>query len=315
VKHLTHPEDFRGNGKRHPQPVINLPLLPVMITLCLAALPAMLQAETKRTGHRLVNTANRVTERQATPYRPKSPPPAVSGKSVIVLDPRNGDILHAREPDTRRPIASIQKLLTALVVLDKGSLHSRVKVSVSDTRVEPTKINIRANQNYRKSDLLAVLLVRSGNDVAHCLARTHSGSQENFARAMNAKAKSLGMKNSHFKNPHGLTRTGQYSTARDTAILAIAAYRHNTIRSMTSIRKLPFRFADGKQATFSNTNKVLHRYSYCNGLKTGYTRASGKCLASSAKKGNREVIVVILGSSSANIWDDSQKLLAWGLGS
>ncbi len=275
----------------------------------------MLQAETKRPGHHLVNTANRTAERNTSRYRPKTSPPAVSGKSIIVLDPGNGDILHAKDADTRRPIASIQKLLTALVVLDRGDLHSRVKIAASDTRVEPTKINIRTNQSYRKSDLLAVLLVRSGNDVAHCLARNHSGSQENFARAMNAKARSLGMKNSHFKNPHGLTRSGQYSTARDVAILAIAAYRHNTIRSMTSIRKLPFRFADGKHTTFSNTNKVLHRYSYCNGLKTGYTRASGKCLTSSAKKGSREVIVVILGSSSANIWDDSQKLLAWGLGS
>ena len=275
----------------------------------------MLQAETKRTGHRPGNTVTRVPERHATPYRPKSPPPTVSGKSVIVLDPRNADILHARDPDTRRPIASIQKLLTALVVLDRGSLHSKVKVAVSDTQVEPTKINIRTNQIYKKSDLLAVLLVRSGNDVAHCLARDHSGGQEAFARAMNAKARSLGMNHSHFRNPHGLTRSGQYSTARDVAILAIAAYRHNTIRSMTSIRKLPFRFADGKHTTFSNTNKVLHRYSYCNGLKTGYTRASGKCLASSAKKGSREVIVIILGSSSATIWDDSQRLLAWGLGS
>ena len=314
MKHLPYPENSRGDGKQCHRPAITLPLLHVII-ICSAVLPVMLQAETKRTGHRPGNTVTRVPERHATPYRPKSPPPTVSGKSVIVLDPRNGDILHARDPDTRRPIASIQKLLTALVVLDRGSLHSKVKVAVSDTQVEPTKINIRTNQIYKKSDLLAVLLVRSGNDVAHCLARDHSGGQEAFARAMNAKARSLGMNHSHFRNPHGLTRSGQYSTARDVAILAIAAYRHNTIRSMTSIRKLPFRFADGKRTTFSNTNKVLHRYSYCNGLKTGYTRASGKCLASSAKKGSREVIVVILGSSSATIWDDSQRLLAWGLGS
>ena len=132
---------------------------------------------------------------------------------------------------------------------------------------------------------------------------------------MNAKAKSLGMHHSNFKNPHGLTRSGQYSTARDIGILAIAAYRHNTIRSMTSIRKLPFRFADGKRTTFSNTNKVLHRSAYCNGLKTGYTRASGKCLVSSGTKGTREIIVVILGSTTSKIWTDSQKLLEWGLGS
>ena len=314
MKHLTNPEStLKKNICSNPASAIAL--FWTIITACLVAAPSLLCAETKRPGQQLVNTANRITQKTAPPYRPASPPPAVSGKSVIVLDPRNGDILYAKNPDTRRPIASIQKLLTALVALDQGALHSKVKVAVSDTRVEPTKINIRAGQIYKKSDLLAVLLVRSGNDVAHCLARNHSGSEGNFARAMNAKARSLGMKNSHFKNPHGLTRSGQYSTARDAAILAIAAYRHNTIRSMTSIRKLPFRFADGKQTTFTNTNKVLQRYPYCNGLKTGYTRASGKCLASSARKGNREVIVVILGSSSAKIWDDSQKLLEWGLGS
>ena len=314
MSNLTHPENTLKKYIRS-SPASAITLFWAIITACLIAIPGLLCAETKRPGQQLVNTANRITQKTAPPYRPASPPPAVSGKSVIVLDPRNGDILYAKNPDTRRPIASIQKLLTALVTLDQGDLHSKVRVAVSDTQVEPTKINIRAGQIYKKSDLLAVLLVRSGNDVAHCLARNHSGSEENFSRAMNAKARSLGMKNSHFKNPHGLTRSGQYSTARDAAILAIAAYRHNTIRSMTSIRKLPFRFADGKQTTFTNTNKVLHRAPYCNGLKTGYTRASGKCLASSARKGKREVIVVILGSSSAKIWDDSQKLLEWGLGS
>ena len=314
MKHLNYQENTLKKYIRS-SPASVITLFWTIITACLVAAPSLLCAETKRPGQQLVNTANRITQKPAPPYRPASPPPAVSGKSVIVLDPRNGDILYAKNPDTRRPIASIQKLLTALVALEQGNLHSKVRVAVSDTQVEPTKINIRAGQIYKKSDLLAVLLVRSGNDVAHCLARNHSGSEENFARAMNAKARSLGMKNSHFKNPHGLTRSGQYSTARDAAILAIAAYRHNTIRSMTSIRKLPFRFADGKQSTFTNTNKVLQRYPYCNGLKTGYTRASGKCLASSARKGTSEVIVVILGSSSAKIWDDSQKLLEWGLGS
>ncbi len=283
--------------------------------LCVATLLCPAQAEPKRQANRLISTIARLPERVTTPYRPRNPAPAVAGKSVIVLDPHNGDILYSKSPDAQRPVASIQKLLTALVVLDRGNLHARVKVAGSDTRVEPTKINIRANQIYKKSDLLAVLLVRSGNDVAHCLARDHSGSQEAFARAMNAKAKSLGMHHSHFKNPHGLTSSGQYSTARDIGILAIAAYRHNTIRSMTSIRKLPFRFADGKRTTFSNTNKVLHRSAYCNGLKTGYTRASGKCLVSSGKKGAREIIVVILGSTTSKIWTDSQKLLEWGLGS
>lgn len=247
-------------------------------------------------------------------FRPKGPVPTIVGKSAIVLDARSGRVLHTKSADTRRAVASTQKLLTALVVLDRGSIGDRVTVAKSDTWVEPSKIYLRAGQTYRKSDLLAALLVRSGNDVARCLARDHSGSQEAFAAAMNAKARRLGMRHSHFKNPHGLTVAGQYSTARDLGILGLAAYHNRTIRSFTKIKKLPFRFADGRRTTFSNTNKVLHRSPYCNGLKTGYTKASGRCLVSSGQNGNREVVVVVIGSTTSSIWNDSQKLLHWALG-
>ncbi len=260
-------------------------------------------------------SATRTAPARALPsFRPKAPAPTIVGKSAIVLDARSGRVLHSKAADTRRAVASTQKLLTALVVLDRGNINDRVTVAKSDTWVEPTKIYLRAGQSYRKADLVAALLVRSGNDIARCLARNHSGSQEAFATAMNAKARRLGMRHSHFKNPHGLTAAGQYSTARDLGILGLAAYHNRTIRSFTRIKKLPFRFADGRKTTFTNTNKVLHRSPYCNGLKTGYTKASGRCLISSGKNGSREVVVVVIGSTTSSIWNDSQKLLNWGLG-
>ena len=131
---------------------------------------------------------------------------------------------------------------------------------------------------------------------------------------MNARARRLGMLSSNFKNPHGLTSAGQYSTARDIGKLALATYRNRTIRSMVAIKKLPFRYSDGRTVTFTNTNKVLARSPYCNGMKTGYTRASGRCLVSSGKNGAREVIVVVLGSTTQSVWNDSQRLLHWALG-
>jgi len=246
--------------------------------------------------------------------RPKGPAPAVVGKSVLVLDARTGKVLHSKSADTRRAIASTQKLLTALVAIEAGGLDRRITVAKSDTWVEPSKLYLRAGDSYKKSDLVAALLVKSGNDVARCLARNHAGSESAFATAMNSKARRLGMLNSNFKNPHGLTSSGQYSTARDLGKLAMAAYRNRTIRSITAIKKLPFRFADGRTVTFTNTNKVLARSPYCNGMKTGYTRASGRCLVSSGKKGTREVIVIVLGSTSQSIWRDSHKLLDWALG-
>ena len=130
---------------------------------------------------------------------------------------------------------------------------------------------------------------------------------------MNQKARSLGMHSSNFLNPHGLTASGQYSTARDMSKLARVAYFHRTIRSITSLKKLPFRFANGKRKTFNNTNKLLSKSPYCNGLKTGY-KSKRKLPYKLWKNGPREVIVVVLGSNSSNIWKDSEKLMHWALG-
>ena len=232
----------------------------------------------------------------------------------MVIDAKTGYVFYSKSADQKRAVASTQKLMTALLSLEKGHMNEKVTVASTDTQVEPSKIYIQAGQSYRKSDLIAALLVRSGNDVARCLARHHSGSQNSFSFAMNQKARSLGMNNSNFKNPHGLTVSGQYSTARDMSKLARVAYFHRTIRSITSLKKLPFRFANGKRKTFNNTNKLLSRSPYCNGLKTGYTNASGNCLISSGKNAGKEVIVVVLGSNSSNIWKDSEKLMHWSLG-
>ena len=258
--------------------------------------------------------ANRSSSQAVGIYRPKTTPPKIYGKSAIVIDAKTGYVFYSKSADQKRAVASTQKLMTALLSLEKGHMNERVTVASTDTQVEPSKIYIQAGQSYRKSDLIAALLVRSGNDVARCLARHHSGSQNSFSFAMNQKARSLGMNNSNFKNPHGLTVSGQYSTARDMSKLARVAYFHRTIRSITSLKKLPFRFANGKRKTFNNTNKLLSRSPYCNGLKTGYTNASGNCLISSGKNASREVIVVVLGSNSSNIWKDSEKLMHWSLG-
>jgi D-alanyl-D-alanine carboxypeptidase (penicillin-binding protein 5/6) len=121
------------------------------------------------------------------------------------------------------------------------------------------------------------------------------------------------MRNSHFRNPHGLTEPGQYSTARDMAIAARAAYRSPLVRAYASTKSYTFRFNDGRTRYLENTNKVLKTLPYCNGLKTGTTNASGRCLVSSGSLGGRSVIVVVLKSNSPNIWTDSTKLLRWAL--
>jgi D-alanyl-D-alanine carboxypeptidase (penicillin-binding protein 5/6) len=155
--------------------------------------------------------------------------------------------------------------------------------------------------------------VKSPNDVARCLARDHAGSVEAFAGIMNQKAWQLGATHSRFVNPNGLPAPGQYSTARDLAIIARAAYKNPTIRSIVSLPQLVFRYANGRTRELENTNKVLKRLPYCNGMKTGYTEAAGHCLIASGARPGRDVIVVVLGDGKTGVWKDASALLSWAL--
>lgn len=259
-------------------------------------------------------SATPVSYQSASVTRPSRPAPQNSARAVIVIHANSGTVLHSKSANTPMPVASTQKLLMALILCEAGNMDKSVRVEKSDTWVEPAKMGLSAGQVYRKSDLLKAVLVRSSNDIAHCLGRDHSGSEAAFASLMTARARQLGMNNSRFQNASGLPASNQYSTAHDLAILASHAMRYSFIRDAVSTKSMTFRFSNGKTKRIENTNKVLLRWPYCTGMKTGYTHASGKCLVSSASHNGQNVIVVVLGSSSAKIWDQSQQLLSWGLG-
>jgi len=244
---------------------------------------------------------------------PRTPPPPIHGVSAIVIDADSGAVLYAKNADSIRPVASTQKILTALTVIDDGSIDRQVTVTTDDTRCEPTKLYIRPGETYSRRQLMQALMIKSGNDVARALARDVGGSQEGFAAMMNRKARSLGMRRSNFVNPNGLPAEGQYSTARDIAIASREAYRSPLIRSWTSTKAYTFRFDSGRSRRLENTNKLLKRVPYCDGLKTGTTNAAGRCLVSSGTLNGRSAIAVVLKSNSRHIWDDSEKLLRWAL--
>jgi len=242
-------------------------------------------------------------------------PPAVTAKAYIILDARTGKVLHEKNADQPRPVASTQKLLTGLIVAESGNLDEMVTVKAPDTWAEPSKLYIKPGEVYQRYKLLQILLVKSMNDVARTLARDNAGSVEMFAAKMNAKARSLGMSNSNFINPNGLPASGQYSTARDMSKVAMAAYRNPIIRGIVKMKTLQWQKPGGGVTTYSNTNQVLKNWALCNGMKTGYTEASGFCLISSASYGGKDVIVVVLGDVRGIIWTDSYRLLNWGLSS
>jgi D-alanyl-D-alanine carboxypeptidase (penicillin-binding protein 5/6) len=244
---------------------------------------------------------------------PSGAVPNTRANSVVVVDARTGAVLHEKNADQPRPAASTQKLLTALIVAETGYLDRPVRVEPIDTFAEPVRLNIRPGEVYQRIDLLRALLVKSPNDVARCLARDNAGSIEAFADRMNAKAQLLGATHSHFLNPNGLPIPGQYSTARDLAVIARAAYANPTIRSIVCLPQLVFRYANGRTRELENTNKVLKRLPFCNGMKTGYTEAAGHCLIASGSRPGRDIIVVVLGDTKSGVWTDAASLLSWGL--
>jgi serine-type D-Ala-D-Ala carboxypeptidase (penicillin-binding protein 5/6) len=246
-------------------------------------------------------------------FTPVGRAPGIRAASYLLMDARNGRTLTAQAADVVRPVASTQKLVTALVVLDAGNLDKPVRVQAQDLRVEPTRLGLRAGEVYTRRHLLYAFLIKSANDVANVLARDNAGSTSAFAAKMNAKARALGCRSSSFKNPHGLTVPGQYSTARDMGRIAMAAYRSGVIRDAVRRKYYTFRRADGRTVTIKNTNDLLGDMPECNGMKTGYTNASGRCLVSSAASRSEQVILVQLGTKTKYIWDDARLLMGWGL--
>ncbi len=247
------------------------------------------------------------------PIFPNTPPPTVSAPVVIVMNPVNRHILFEKNARKKRAVASTQKLMTAMVAIENAGDRT-VQVPRAATLLEPSKLYLREGARYPMKTLVKSLLVKSANDVAYTIAHGTAGSMNSFVDLMNEKAASLGMKDSHFKNASGLTLKGQYSTAYDMMIAASHAYQYPFIRECIQTKEMLFKHRDGRTKTLYNTNKLLSRVPSCNGMKTGFTNAAGRCLISSASLDNRVVIVGVFGASSKTaLFKDSEALLRWGV--
>lgn len=240
--------------------------------------------------------------------------PPITAKSAVLFDATSGEVLLKKNENEARPVASTQKLLTALIIAESGDLDRKMTIEAIDTQVDPTKLYIKAGDEYTRRELLSALLVKSANDIARALARDNAGTADKFAERMNDRMRELRGTNSNFINPNGLPAEGQYSSARDMAIVARAVYANPVLREIVAQKYSTFRYASGKIVTLKNTNRVLREYPFCNGMKTGYTDKAGHCLISSGSWGGRQVIAVVLGDTKARIWPESAALLAYGLG-
>jgi len=239
--------------------------------------------------------------------------PEIHAQAYILVNANTGSVLAAHHADEIRGIASTQKLLTALIVAESGNLDHLVRIAPEDVSVAPSKLGVHVGDTYTRHDLLIAFLVKSSNDVAAALARDNAGSIPAFAARMNARARLIGATHSHFVNPHGLTASGQYSTARDLARIALVAHHNSVVRDAVQRKYYSFTFNHGGTVRLENTNELIGRMPECDGMKTGYTEPAGRCLVSSAHRGGREVILVQLGTHTKYIFNDGAKLMEWGL--
>ena len=239
--------------------------------------------------------------------------PEIIGTSAIVVDNATGEVIYEKGADVQRHVASTQKLLSALLVAEAGGLDELVTVAATDPPVDAVNLGLTPGDSYTRQALLEGMLVASGSDATRCLARTQAGSYAAFANLMNQRASELGMTNSHFVNSTGLTVPGQYTTARDLGRVARTAIRNPEIAQIVRKGSIDFVFADSSVTTFANTNQMLTLSPFCHGMKTGYTMVAGKCLVSCGSREGRTIIVVVLDSTLPEIWDDSIRLLHWGL--
>ena len=223
----------------------------------------------------------------------------VSATACVLMDADTGLVLYRKNEDQRMLIASVTKLMTALVVLEQGEVDETVTVTAAHM-AEGSSMYLRVGEKLTLEELLYGLLLCSGNDAALALTEC-AGGVEPFVALMNEKAAALGMKNTHFANPNGLDDEEHYSTDYDMALLACAAANEPTLRRIASTRTA----AIGGR-TLTNHNKLLSRMDGCIGLKTGYTKAAGRTLVSCAEREGHRLVAVTL--RDGNDWNDHEML-------
>jgi D-alanyl-D-alanine carboxypeptidase len=235
--------------------------------------------------------------------------PAVQAQAYIVQSSVDGHTLAARRADAPRPMASIPKLMTALVALERLSLDDVVTVPPVAARVGESTLDLRAGQRISVRDLLIGTLVPSANDAATTLAVAAGGSEARFVALMNRKAAELGLRGTHYRNPHGLDQPGHVSTARDTAVLVRDALRVPTIRRYAGMSRATL--SDGR--VVESTDNLLGRVPGLVGGKTGHTFGAGWSQAAFASSGGVGITAVVLGSpTEAQRDQDLAALLRFG---
>ena len=229
----------------------------------------------------------------------------LSARSAVVMEPISGRLLYEHNGSTQSLIASTTKIMTALLVCERCNVLDQMRIPKEAVGIEGSSMYLKEGEKLSIQELLYGLMLSSGNDAAVALALYCCGSIEEFAAQMNAKARSLGMNQTHFENPNGLDAKNHYSTAKDLAILASYAMENPIFRQTVSTKTITI----GSRG-LRNHNKLLWLYPGADGVKTGYTKAAGRILVSSAVKDHRRLVAVTI--HDPDDWRDHAALLENG---
>lgn len=248
----------------------------------------------------------------AAPATAEDPPPT-SGTAAVVIDARNGDVMHGRAGRARRPVASATKLMTALLTLERADLDDKMAAVAYDAAPIESKIDLRRGERMTVRDLLTALLLESANDAAATLAARIAGSRAAFVREMNRRAVELGLRDTSFANPIGFDDPHNHSSARDLAALARRLMENEAFAQIVDMPRAVLR-SGSRRRTIDNRNRLVVRYPFVTGVKTGHTRGAGYVLVGSAAGNGGHVIAVTLGAPTEAARDtDTLALLQWGV--
>ena len=238
----------------------------------------------------------------------------VSAKGAVLIEADSGRVIFEKNKDAVLPMASTTKIMTALVTIENANCNDTVKIEPYMSGIEGSSIYLKVGEELSVSELLYALMLESANDAAVALAYHVGGSIEEFARLMNEKAKSLGLENTNFTNPHGLDSTDHYTTAHELGIITSCAMKNPEFKKIVSTYKtvIPAR-GESYERLLVNHNRLLRSYKGALGVKTGYTKKCGRCLVSCAERDGVTLICVTL--NDPNDWQDHAKLLDYGFDS
>lgn len=229
-------------------------------------------------------------------------------EALIVKDLSAKQTLYAKEPFKEVQPASLTKVMTAILAIERGNLAQPVTITREMTRVEPTIAGYRRGDVIRLEDLIKAAMIKSDNDAAKAIAITVGGSEERFVEMMNAKARAIGMKHTRFSNPCGYDTKGHYSTPKDLLKMTEYAIQNRKFNEISKMNEHRYRALNKKREFYAYThNRLLNRYQYAVGVKTGYTAKAGPCLIARAKKDGKDCVIVMM-NAKGDRWKTAKSI-------